>query len=50
MGKAQIPSIGFGPGDETTAHAMNENVFLDDVVRAAEWYAWLPRVLAEQAG
>jgi len=25
---------------------MNENVPLDDVVRAAEWYAWLPQVLA----
>ena len=45
-GKAQIPAIGFGPGDEVTAHTMNENVPLDDVVRAAEWYAWLPQVLA----
>ncbi|HNS50375.1 MAG TPA: YgeY family selenium metabolism-linked hydrolase [Anaerolineae bacterium] len=45
-GKAGIPSIGFGPGDEFTAHTMNEHVVLDDVVRAAEWYAWLPRVLA----
>ncbi len=44
-GKAQIPAIGFGPGDEVTAHTMNENVPLDDVVRAAEWYAWLPQVL-----
>ncbi len=44
-GKAQIPAIGFGPGDEVTAHTMNENVPLDDVVRAAEWYAWLPHVL-----
>jgi len=25
---------------------MNEHVVLDDVVRAAEWYAWLPQVLA----
>jgi putative selenium metabolism hydrolase len=46
-GKARIPSIGFGPGDEKTAHTMNENVPLDDVVRAAEWYAWLPQVMAQ---
>ena len=46
-GKAGIPSIGLGPGDEKTAHMTHENVPLDDVVRAAEWYAWLPKVLAE---
>jgi putative selenium metabolism hydrolase len=45
-GKAKIPAIGLGPGDEKTAHTRNENVPLDDVVRAAEWYAWLPRVIA----
>ncbi len=44
-GKAGIPSIGLGPGDERTAHTTNENVALDDVVKAAEWYAWLPTVL-----
>jgi putative selenium metabolism hydrolase len=48
-GKANIPAIGLGPGDEITAHTMNENVLLDDVVRAAEWYAWLPRVLAAKS-
>jgi putative selenium metabolism hydrolase len=46
-GKARIPAIGLGPGDEKTAHTLGENVPLDDVVRAAEWYAWLPNVLAE---
>ena len=46
-GKAHIPAIGLGPGDEVTAHTMDENVPLDDVVRAAEWYAWLPKVMAE---
>jgi putative selenium metabolism hydrolase len=46
-GKAGIPSIGLGPGDEKTAHMIDENVPLDEVVRAAEWYAWLPKVLAE---
>jgi putative selenium metabolism hydrolase len=45
-GKAKIPSIGFGPGDEKTAHMRHENVSLDDVVRSAEFYALLPKVLA----
>jgi len=47
-GKAQIPAIGFGPGDEITAHSMDEHVLLEDVVRATEWYAWLPQVLAQK--
>jgi len=38
-GKAGIPSIGFGPGDEVTAHTVNDSVKLDDVVKAAEFYA-----------
>ena len=46
-GKAKIPSIGFGPGDEKTAHMQHENVSLDDVVSCAEFYALLPKVLAE---
>ena len=44
-GKAGIPSIGFGPGDEKTAHTINEHVSLDDVVNAAEFYAYLPEIL-----
>jgi putative selenium metabolism hydrolase len=47
-GKAGIPSIGFGPGDEKTAHTGNENVLLDDVVAATEFYALLPQVLSEK--
>jgi putative selenium metabolism hydrolase len=46
-GKAGIPSIGFGPGDETTAHTIEENVSLDDVVSATEFYAYLPKSLQE---
>lgn len=42
MGKAGIPSIGFGPGDEIHAHTVIDQVPLDDVVRATEWYALLP--------
>jgi len=46
-GKAGIPSIGFGPGDEITAHTMIENVSLDDMVAATEFYAYLPWSLKE---
>jgi putative selenium metabolism hydrolase len=41
-GKAGIPSIGFGPGDEVYAHSVNENVPLEEVVKAGEFYALLP--------
>ena len=46
-GKAGIPSIGFGPGDEKTAHTFNENVPLDEVVDATAFYALLPSILRE---
>lgn len=45
MGKAGIPSIGFGPGDEIHAHTVIDQVKLDDVVRATEWYALLPGMI-----
>ena len=32
-GKAGIPSIGFGPGEEETAHTVMDSVLLDDVVK-----------------
>ncbi len=46
-GKAGIPSIGFGPGDERTAHTIQDNVPLDDMVSAAEFYAYLPYSLKQ---
>ena len=44
-GKAGIPSIGFGPGDEETAHTVNDSVSLDEVVKATEFYAVLPGLI-----
>jgi putative selenium metabolism hydrolase len=47
-GKAGIPAIGFGPGDEETAHTVRDSVPLDDMVKATEFYAILPAILAEK--
>ena len=44
-GKANIPSIGFGPGDEVTAHTVNDSVDLNDMVKATEFYALLPSLI-----
>ncbi|MBI3151505.1 MAG: YgeY family selenium metabolism-linked hydrolase [Chloroflexi bacterium] len=49
-GKAGIPSIGFGPGDEIHAHTIIDQVSLDDVVAATEFYALFPSVLGKQVG
>lgn len=46
-GKADIPSIGFGPGDEIHAHTVIDQVRLDDVVRATAFYAALPAYLGD---
>lgn len=47
-GKAGIPSIGFGPGDERTAHTVNDSVSLADVVKATEFYAILPSLISQK--
>lgn len=44
-GKAGIPSIGFGPGDEVTAHTVMDSVDLNDMVKATEFYAVLPSLI-----
>ena len=47
-GKADIPSIGFGPGDEKFAHTILEQVPLNEVVAATEFYALFPKILSEK--
>jgi putative selenium metabolism hydrolase len=44
-GKAGIPSIGFGPGDEVVAHTVQECVSMADVIKAGEFYALLPALI-----
>ncbi len=40
-----IPCIGFGPGNEILAHAPNEKVAVEDLVRASAFYAGLVMTL-----
>jgi len=39
LGEAGIPTIGFGPGDDSLAHTSDENIPLTDVHQAAQAYA-----------
>ncbi|MGB0386196.1 MAG: YgeY family selenium metabolism-linked hydrolase [Ardenticatenaceae bacterium] len=47
-GKEGIPCIGFAPGNEIYAHAVNEHVPLKDVVEATKFYALLPTMLKQE--
>lgn len=48
-GAAGIPTIGFGPGEERHAHAVDEQVRLENVLSAAAVYANLPLALLRTA-
>jgi putative selenium metabolism hydrolase len=47
-GKAGIPCIGFAPSNEVHAHSVEDQVPIDDAVRATEFYALLPVLLDAQ--
>lgn len=47
-GKEGIPCLGFGPGDEIYAHAVEEHVPLADVVEATKFYTLLPAMIKQQ--
>ena len=42
MGKLGIKTIGFGPGEESYAHAENERVKISDLLKAVSFYSYLP--------
>jgi len=48
MGKASIPTIGFGPGNEVYAHTVLDQIPLREVVDATGFYALLPAFLEER--
>jgi putative selenium metabolism hydrolase len=41
-GKAGIPAIGYGPGQEEHAHTVLDQVALEDVIQSTAFYALLP--------
>lgn len=43
-----IPVLGFGPGEEKMAHAPNERVAIDDLVRASAFYTSFATCFAER--
>ncbi len=45
MGQANIPTVGFGPGDPNLAHTNREHVRLEDLHKAAHIYAGLAATL-----
>lgn len=45
-GKAGIPCIGFGPGDEETAHTVRDSVSIEDVVQSTAFYALMPAMMS----
>jgi putative selenium metabolism hydrolase len=45
-----IPTIGFGPGNEVMAHAPDERVPVDDLVKASAFYAGMALAFAAEGG
>ncbi|HBH11560.1 MAG: M20/DapE family protein YgeY [Clostridiales bacterium 38_11] len=44
MGMKGIPCVGFGPGMEKEAHAPNEKILKDEVIKAVNVYALIPTI------
>ncbi|RGY98762.1 YgeY family selenium metabolism-linked hydrolase [Clostridium sp. AM58-1XD] len=48
MGRYKIPCVGFGPGSEKEAHAPNETMCRDGLVKCASVYALIPSAYFEE--
>jgi len=48
MGEKGIPTIVFGPGEERFAHSADEQVNVEQLVKAAMFYAMLPGIIAKR--
>ncbi|ABR29994.1 YgeY family selenium metabolism-linked hydrolase [Thermosipho melanesiensis] len=46
-GVYNIPTVGFGPGEEKYAHAPNERVKIEHLLKAAAFYATFPKTLVK---
>ncbi|MFH2204390.1 MAG: YgeY family selenium metabolism-linked hydrolase [Elusimicrobiota bacterium] len=46
-GRLKIPTIGFGPADEVLAHTVKEKMKVDDLLKAAVFYAAIPQYLTK---
>ncbi|MFA6584112.1 MAG: YgeY family selenium metabolism-linked hydrolase [Elusimicrobiaceae bacterium] len=44
-GRLKIPTIGFGPANEVYAHTVNEHMKVEDLLKAAVFYAALPQYI-----
>jgi acetylornithine deacetylase/succinyl-diaminopimelate desuccinylase-like protein len=49
-GKLGVTTIGFGPANEVYAHSPDDQCPIDDLPRAAAWYAAFPEVYLAAAG
>lgn len=50
MGILQIPTIGFGPGEERFAHSVEDQVSEEHLVKAVMFYSIFPKYLLEELG
>ncbi len=48
-GVAGLPTIGFGPGQETDAHIVDESIAISDILKAAQGYAGLAQAILDSS-
>jgi putative selenium metabolism hydrolase len=49
MGEENIPTIGFGPGEEKMCHVTDECIRIEEVLKAMMFYALFPTILSGRA-